>query len=527
MRCELSDGSPVELSLDIARDTFYKLPEFSVDLEQYTQLAGLPHIGSNGVICASDATISQPNPEKPEQCINEILDRSIRILNDGISGANYDDYAKELESYWAIESTNSGYICDVLPTSTKIVYAALSKKGKQIVPCFAASGKTAVEFAARLSSHRNHTINAFPCLLLQLSKSLSFPIPTTYRAWDKEIGRSGKRTLERYRQFLSSATKKSVYILLGVPSEFGRCIVAFQQVKTPNYHGFRINSTLHSRSLKDASYGEKKVIKYCLEDISQERLYTRGGKGRILHGTYGVIGCGSLGSHLAKALADAGSSSFLLIDNERLGVENIARHACGFDHVGENKVEAMKKLLEKENPNMRCEAIVDDANDIIDDASQILNNCDAVFITAADGPLEYHCTQALCKGTLTRPLIIMWLEAFALVAHAIVINKPQDIYIDMFDQNLSFSNPAVLNSDSFIRREAGCQSSYMPYSGLDVQNFLHRFIKAWGDDEAMKRNQNYHFIWTGCLSDAKKLNATIAPEYAQMSDYAYRVERID
>ena len=208
-------------------------------------------------------------------------------------------------------------------------------------------------------------------------------------------------------------------------------------------------------------------------------------------------------------------------------MENVARHACGFSYIGENKAQAMKKLLERDNPNVRCTSFVDDANLIIDDSPQLLNNSQTVFVTAADSPIEYHCVRALCNKTLTCPLVIMWVEPFALVAHAIVLNKPQDVINDMFDENLAFANPAILNSGDFLRREAGCQSSYMPYSGLDVQAFLHSFIRVWGSDTTIRKDRNYHFIWTGKLSAAGKLDATVASQYARMNDYSFSIERID
>ncbi len=523
----LDDGSKVELSLDIAVDTFYKLPEFSVDLNCYPNLKGLPHVGPSGTICASDATLCQPNPAQPEKCISEILERTITVLNGGITGENRDDYADELNSYWSIDSTHTGYICDALPKHTGIVYRAYAKMGRKSVPCFAASEHTAIDFAKHLGRHHNHTTKAAPCLFLSLSCPLSFPLPATYRDWDEEIKRSGKQIQNVYRSFLCRSKKKSVFIILSVPTKNGTCIVCFQQDTTPDYGGFRPLPKRHQRALENSSYGKKKVKKYDLNDISQERLFSRGGNGQILRGCFGIIGCGSLGSNLAKALADAGASNFLLIDNETLGIENIARHACGFDWIGKSKSQGMKRLLEEANPNVRCISITDDANKIIEEFPEKFDNCQALFVTAADGPLEHHCVHTLCRWGLTCPLIIMWVEPFALFGHAIVINKPQDVFADLFDMNLSFANPAISNSKKFLKREAGCQSTYMPYSGLDIQNFLQDFIRIWEGGATMKSRRNYHFVWAGNLSEAKNIGAEIASSYSKMNDYSYRVERID
>lgn len=525
----LDDGSKVELTLDIAVETFYKLPEFSADLDCCPNLKGLPHVGASGTICASDATLCQPNPEQPEKCVSEILERTVAVLNNGITGKNYDDYADELNAYWLIDGAFSryGYVCDALLENTGIIYRAYANMKGATAPCFAANEQTAIDFAKHLGKHHNHTTKATPCLFLSLSCPLSFPLPITYKDWDEEIKRSGKQIQNVYRSFLCKNKKKSVFVVLSVPSKSGKCTVCFRQDTTPDYGGFRPLPKRHERALKNSSYGNKAVEKYFLEDISQERLFSRGGNGQIMQGCFGIIGCGSLGSNLAKTLADAGASKFLLIDNETLDIENIARHTCGFDWIGKNKSDGIKRLLEEANPNIRCISLAADANKVIEESPERLNACQALFVTAADGPLEYHCVRAFCNKNFTCPLIIMWVEPFALFAHAIVINKPQDVFENLFNDNLSFANPAISNSKSFLKREAGCQSTYMPYSGLDIQTFLQRFVKIWDSGAKMEADRNYHFIWAGNLSEAKNLNATISPAYDKMNDYSYRIERID
>ena len=44
----------------------------------------------------------------------------------------------------------------------------------------------------------------------------------------------------------------------------------------------------------------------------------------------GIVGLGSFGSQIALELTKAGVHHFTLIDDDRLGAENIVRHQCGF-----------------------------------------------------------------------------------------------------------------------------------------------------------------------------------------------------
>ena len=41
-----------------------------------------------------------------------------------------------------------------------------------------------------------------------------------------------------------------------------------------------------------------------------------------------IVGCGSIGSHLAMCLAKSGVSKFTLIDNDIVVAENVPRHLC-------------------------------------------------------------------------------------------------------------------------------------------------------------------------------------------------------
>ncbi len=60
-----------------------------------------------------------------------------------------------------------------------------------------------------------------------------------------------------------------------------------------------------------------------------------------------VIGSGSLGSHLARALAHWGLRKFLLVDKDWLEAKNLALHACDSRWVGAAKAKAVAADLER------------------------------------------------------------------------------------------------------------------------------------------------------------------------------------
>jgi len=63
-----------------------------------------------------------------------------------------------------------------------------------------------------------------------------------------------------------------------------------------------------------------------------------------------IVGIGSIGSPVAKALAQAGVRRFRLIDPDRLEVGNIGRHEAPIYHVGRFKTKSMVDILRGKNP---------------------------------------------------------------------------------------------------------------------------------------------------------------------------------
>jgi len=97
-----------------------------------------------------------------------------------------------------------------------------------------------------------------------------------------------------------------------------------------------------------------------------------------------VIGVGSGGRKWALSLAMAGVSWFVLIDPDKLSIENIIRHICGLKDLGCYKTEAVKKQILNHNPHAKVDThnfdIMDDEEflkTLIADASLVLAGLDS------------------------------------------------------------------------------------------------------------------------------------------------------
>lgn len=63
-----------------------------------------------------------------------------------------------------------------------------------------------------------------------------------------------------------------------------------------------------------------------------------------------IIGCGSVGSHVALQLARAGVRKFIIIDGDVLKLHNVCRHQLGFRDLGRYKTSALKDAILNINP---------------------------------------------------------------------------------------------------------------------------------------------------------------------------------
>ena len=126
-----------------------------------------------------------------------------------------------------------------------------------------------------------------------------------------------------------------------------------------------------------------------------------------------VVGVGSGGGKWALSLAMSGVGWFVLIDPDKLGIENIIRHICGLKDLGRYKTEAVRDKILDHNPRARVDThnfgILDDLDffqELISDASLVLAGLDSepgrhalnIKALAAGVPVVYAATfhRAFC-----------------------------------------------------------------------------------------------------------------------------------
>jgi hypothetical protein len=279
--------------------------------------------------------------------------------------------------------------------------------------------------------------------------------------------------------------------------------------------------------------GSKEIVRFGLTDLSQDRLFTRGGEG-VKSDKLGIymVGCGSLGSFLSKSLCDTGKvSEMLLQDNQTLKSENIGRHLCGIDHLQESKAIAVSRKINSNYPAMKISTLEHSfiqelmgKKDTLADA-----NYDLLVCATGDENIEEEIINKLKIGLINKPTIVAWVEPFLIAGHFIFINSPinknTENYIYDIEKNIKIG--VVEDSSIYTKSEAGCQSHFMPYSGFEMQMFSQIITDQIVNNKMLERIGNYHVTWFGKMKEARQNNILIKSRWRHKNDREIIVNRID
>lgn len=516
----------IELSGVLPQTFPFEFPTIYIDEKCYNNISPLPHVNSNFDICIFDKTTAIPDFNAPIQVICASFVQARKIIGQGIAKENIEDFQEEFRSYWIMDcnlasesifefSNKPVIISAYYSNQTKKVYLAKDKKGLD-------------QYLGNIGIKKRCISDYHNCLYLPLSIDFNPPFPKTNYSMYKLI-HSDKTISKAYDNFLKSCLPGSAFVAFSIPRSGSRCLQLFvHPTMSFSENGFRKGrmpiDLMFLRDRKKAA-----PIKFLVDDMRQERLFTRGGTGLMSDVTkVAIIGCGAVGGYIAEALSEYGISSFIFVDNDTLSTENIARHYCGYEYVGKKKANALKDRLCKYNPNIMADVYSENGLLFVENHEAELNTCDLIFVATANLTLEYKIVSEMCVGRITKPVILVWVEPFLAAGHAILLNKQQNIFESLFDKEYTFKERVIKNGEAFLKKEFGCQSTYIPYSAFDLKRFIYELLHYLLIDSISKgKKQNYLFTWCGNLAAVQSAGGTISSKWSYASPYSKYIKRID
>lgn len=108
-----------------------------------------------------------------------------------------------------------------------------------------------------------------------------------------------------------------------------------------------------------------------------------------------VIGLGALGSTITAELARSGVTQFLLVDNDKLEIENIGRHDLSIKDINKYKTDGVREKIMDINPQAECQVLTCNVLDDYSVTLSCLQSYDIIVSTIDDVEARYAINSTL------------------------------------------------------------------------------------------------------------------------------------
>jgi len=523
-----------EVCLFIAFDKFFPLsiPCIYLSQESYDTIKYIPHIDEDRYVCTfhKDAVILDKN--NPLKIVCDCLRRAKDIIQQGLEGTNHIDFRDEIRAYWRDSVSDMNLIqylslITEYPKETKtfrvykinqpyngfkyFLYEEENSISKLFLEFLAEKDCKGSSFDALFLA--DYKINSKPPFDLTNESVLNSISQSSLKIFKEYI--NGK-TVEKHIFFLAETT--STPILLGWK----------HKPLNTKINGFR-PGTFSSFDILSKRQKNNLVEKFLVSEYSNHRIEKR--TSGVIRKKYDflVAGLGSIGSNLIYFLNGINYPNYKFIDDDFLQLENIGRHLLGLNNVHSNKTNALKAYIKNIRPDQNVVIKTARLESVLYENLDFFNDCSYAFIAIGNQNIENLLVELHNEGKITVPMFFLWVEPYALGGHCLFIHPNDKVYVnELYENHLYRFN--VIAPDEYkasnpvlTKQEAGCETSYTPYSGNDVILFLSSIYK-WINDIIQKDIKHSIAVrWIGNLDTIKELKIQTADNILNRESFSNEV----
>jgi molybdopterin/thiamine biosynthesis adenylyltransferase len=438
-----------------------------------------PHVEEDGHLCLLPelASISHDDASGVARWL---IRNGYSLIEDSVQGRTRDDFLHEFLSYW-----NRG-----LGTNTLEFVSLIEPKGPSRLISFWA-GKVMYVFGEEEASVQKWLRNRYDKdqrsfktergAFLWLDRPL---YPNEYPKSARDVWAIANERTDGDTVLLSSLAEESpnrITIIFGAQTENGPCLAgvtvsAPQRISSggnmvsPLKDGFRpdmLPPVLVSNRYWQSGAA---VRRSAVDRADAAWIHGRGMDPRqslLAAKTVALIGCGSVGAHVAVFLVMAGVGRVILIDKDVLKRANIGRHPLGAKYVGRSKAIGLAEKLKEDYPHIEVIAKFDIWERIARLEPELLESCDLIIGATGDWGADSALNEWRQGLDRDLPVLYGWTEAHACAGHAVLIcgSGCFECGFDNMGQS-RFEVTAWRNQTK--GQEPACGSVYQPYGPIEL-----------------------------------------------------------
>ena len=488
--------------------------------ESYEFINNLPHIDSNKFVCTFDTVITKPNPIEPFGITYESIKKAKEIIEKGLNKENYSDFEDEFISYWEdkydkekefpisilllFDNEEEYEKIRLLKLDSKVgSYNYVLHNGNTQSKNFI---KYLTDFGIKYTEHKVFYLG-----------DINFKNTPPFNINNREsIEFIDENLLKKFIKYVNSSEyPKLVLLNKNLNGEVFYFGWFYQNIKT-NLKGFR-KGKLKAFDWISKLAKSGLVKRFSTEKYTYNRLMNRS-SGYIESKKYSfsIAGVGSIGSNLFPFLNSMNFPEFRFIDNDTLKLENIARHFLGFNYLGFNKAKALNLYIKQSNPIQNV--FFKDASifNVVSNNPDFINNSDFLFVAIGDSNIESWLGDKIKTKEIKIPTFFIWVEPYLAGGHCLFINPDDNLHYssffegDFFKYNIISKEAYKTNLDLLSLKEAGCQTTYTPYSSSNITAFLVSLYPKISQIIDCENHKTTSFTWIGDINNIEKIGIKIS-----------------
>lgn len=522
----------VKLNIVFKKEFPIHLPKVYLSKASFDLCKYLPHTQADGLICTYEDD-AQLDPALPAQGIEELITRARRILEDGFSGKNVDDYQHEFVAYWQ-QAFHEKDKC--LRTVLLLISAKLQEDFKVLLIPDGLRGfefvihqeeDEALRFKTFLEHHKIKFQEHNGFYLGKIDTLTKPPFELTVRDSIKLVQKNAPDAALRFVRYLNKIGNVRFVVFSKEIQNSDVYLGWMYPAPDLARNGFR-PGVLTPLQVFQTFQGGNYLKRFMTESLGNARLMQRtagslGSLTRDLHTKIAIAGLGSIGSNLLHFFSVLENVSFRLIDPDVLKIENIGRHLLGFNYVGASKVKALKEHLQLHNPTLDVMTREVGVIDTINDEPDFINNCSCLIVAIGNLNIEKWIAKRIASGVLKIPILFVWVEPYLAGGHCIFVPPLQTNFEDLFDSSGLFIHNVICKEEYnrphplLSLKEAGCQTAYTPYSGYHTILFLSALFPILTKLFQNGEKQTCAFSWVGDVNAIEKLGVKCCGDYDAQS----------